>query len=222
MSTTRMRTLHNAAARLFLRQGYAQTQISHIAREAGVAVGTVYHDFAGKEALLRFVLECAMDPAYLDRGLRRPVTAKQFAGQDRRMIRTLEETADAFEQRLDRIAWGYTFQDLLSDTFDLLARYGVGWLFIEKNPLTYPVLTDCYRRCRERFFAAMEKYLKKLQENGQLRDLEDPELTAVLILEQLSWWAVDVRWTAFETRDIPTERAKAVCLGSLLAAYGRA
>lgn len=33
MSTTRIRGLHDAAVRLFLRQGYAQTQISHIARD---------------------------------------------------------------------------------------------------------------------------------------------------------------------------------------------
>lgn len=221
MSTSRIRTIHDAAVRLFLRQGYAQTQISHIAREAGVSVGTVYHDFAGKQELLHFILQCAVEPEFMARDFQRPIADNLFPGLDSRLIRALEETADAFVGNLSRAGWGYSFQNLLSDTFDLLARCGVGCLFIEKNPLVFPALTAYYRHYRENFFATMTEYLRKLQECGQLRTLEDPELTAVLILEQLSWWAMDVRWTAFETRDIPPERAKAVCLDNLLAAYAR-
>lgn len=221
MSTSRMRTIHDAAARLFLRQGYAQTQISHIAREAGISVGTVYHDFVGKQELLRFILECAVDPAFMERDFQRPITSELFDGQENRLIRVLEETADTFVGNLSRVGWDYSFQNLLSDTFDLLSRCGVGCLFLEKNPLVFPALTAYYRHYRENFFATMAEYLRRLQECRQLRTLEDPELTAVLILEQLSWWAMDVRWTAFETRDIPPERARAVCLDNLLAAYGR-
>lgn len=221
MSTTRMRGLHDAAVRLFLRQGYAQTQISHIAREAGVSVGSVYRDFAGKQELLCFILQCALEPDYMDREFQRPITAELFSGLDSRLIRALEETADTFAGNLSRAGWGYSYENLLSDTFDLLARYGVGCLFIEKNPLVFPTLTAYYRHYRENFFTVMAEYLRKLQACGQLRALEDPELTAVLILEQLSWWAMDVRWTAFETRDIPPERGKAVCLDNLLTAYGR-
>lgn len=40
-----------------------------------------------------------------------------------------------------------------------------------------------------------------------------------VVVELLSWWAMDVRCTSFETRDIPPEQAKAVCLDNLMAAY---
>lgn len=222
MSTERIRTIHDAAARLFLRQGYAQTQISHIAREAGVSVGTVYHDFAGKQELLHFMLQCAVEPDFAERDLPRPITDELFSGLEGRMIRVMEETADAFVGNLSRAGWDYTLQNLLSDAFDLLARCAVGYLFIEKNPLVFPALSAYYRHYRGNFFSTMAEYLRRFRECGQLRDLEDPELTAVLIVEQLSWWAMDVHWTAFETRDVPPERAKAVCLDNLLAAYGRA
>lgn len=100
---------------------------------------------------------------------------------------------------------------------------GAAWAVSSlKKPLVFPALTAYCRHYRENFFSMMTEYLRRLQECGQLRALEDPELTAVLILEQLSWWAMDVRWTAFGARDIPPERAKAVCLDNhLLAAYAR-
>jgi AcrR family transcriptional regulator len=50
-STTRQR-IAAAARRLFAADGYAATRIEAIAREAGVAVPTVYANFASKRAIL--------------------------------------------------------------------------------------------------------------------------------------------------------------------------
>ena len=52
MENERIKAIHDAAVHLFLQQGYARTQISHIAREVGVSVGTIYHDFAGKQEIM--------------------------------------------------------------------------------------------------------------------------------------------------------------------------
>lgn len=109
------------------------------------------------------------------------------------MIRALEGTADVFVGNISRAGWGYSFQNLLSDTFALLARCGVGCLFIGKNPLVFPSRTAYYRHYRESFFA-MTEFIRKFQACGQLRTTEDPELTTALILEPLSRWAMDVRW----------------------------
>lgn len=49
-----------AASRLFLSQGYARTTIADIAREAGVAVQTVYNAVGGKGAVLKRVFEAAV------------------------------------------------------------------------------------------------------------------------------------------------------------------
>lgn len=215
----RICAIHDAAVRLFLRQGYAQTQINHIAKAAGVAIGTVYHDFAGKEELLCYILKCAMEPSFAQRTLPLPITKDLFPDLDNQMIAVLEETADTYAANLSRVGWGYAFQDLLSDTFDLLSRYAVGCLMIERNPLLRPVLTAYYRHYRETFFSTITAYLERFQTCGQLRPMKEPELVAVLILEQLSWWAMDIRWTAYETADISPERAKAVCLDNLLTAY---
>ena len=48
MMERRIDIIRREATKLFLRQGYAKTQISHIAKAAAVSVGTIYHDFVGK------------------------------------------------------------------------------------------------------------------------------------------------------------------------------
>jgi AcrR family transcriptional regulator len=50
----------DAAMVCFARQGYAQTTIRHIAGEADISTGLMYHYFDGKEALLRAVFENCM------------------------------------------------------------------------------------------------------------------------------------------------------------------
>jgi TetR/AcrR family transcriptional regulator, transcriptional repressor for nem operon len=54
--STRDRLL-DAAMRLFHEQGYGETGVSTILREAGVHSGSLYHHFPSKEALLEGVLE---------------------------------------------------------------------------------------------------------------------------------------------------------------------
>jgi TetR/AcrR family transcriptional regulator, regulator of autoinduction and epiphytic fitness len=51
------RRIVEAAARLFLREGYSATSISAIAEEAGVAVPTVYASMRSKAGILRAVVE---------------------------------------------------------------------------------------------------------------------------------------------------------------------
>jgi TetR/AcrR family transcriptional regulator, regulator of autoinduction and epiphytic fitness len=51
------RRIVEAAARLFLRDGYSATSIGAIAEEAGVAVPTVYASFRSKAGVLRAVVE---------------------------------------------------------------------------------------------------------------------------------------------------------------------
>lgn len=57
-------------------------------------------------------------------------------------------------------------------------------------------------------------------EKGMIRQIKNIELTTTLIIEMLTWWAMDMRYTSFETSDIPAAQAKEVCLDNLVNAYG--
>jgi AcrR family transcriptional regulator len=54
------RRIIDAAHRLFLEQGYGQTTLAAIAREAGVSAQTIYNVFGTKPALLKKVHDLAM------------------------------------------------------------------------------------------------------------------------------------------------------------------
>lgn len=214
----RIKSIADAATLLFLRQGYGKTQISHIAKAVGVSVGTIYLDFAGKKEILHFILKCTIDPDFSNREFERPITDDLFSGVEQEIITLFETSAGEFEQYFDHIQ-DYSFDALISDAFDLLARYAAGCLFIEKNQFEFRLLGEHYRMYRKRFLAAMNRYLNAFMTQGTVRTLEHPELTTTLIVEILSWWAMDMRYTSFETTEIPMELAKTICMDNILSAY---
>ena len=217
----RIQDIAGAAAHLFLQQGYAKTQISHIAKAVGVSVGTIYLDFAGKREILHFILKCTVDPSFAERTFERPITDDLFDGLEREIIALFEASGRDFASHLQNGMDGYDFESLISDAFDLLSRYAVGCLFIEKNQLDFQNLARPYMAYRKQFLDTMTRYVSAFVEQGTVRPLEHLELSTTLMIEILSWWAMDMRYTSFETRDISVELAKQVCMDNLVAAYKR-
>lgn len=58
---TGRKRITDAAARLFLERGYAQTTLRDIAAAAGIKAGSIYYHFDSKEALFLDVLEQGME-----------------------------------------------------------------------------------------------------------------------------------------------------------------
>lgn len=215
----RMKAIGAAATKLFLQQGYSKTQISHIAKAVKVSVGTIYLDFTGKEEILHFLLKCTIDPDFAEREFERPITEKLFPNLEQEIIETFVKSAADFSEHLQDHAENYSFEAMISDAFDILSRYAVGCLFIEKNQFDFKDLADHYKAYRKQFFDTMVQYLRLFMERGIVRPLEQIELSTMLIIEILSWWAMDVHYTSFETQDIPPEAAKRICLDNILNAY---
>ena len=85
-----------AAAELFARSGWAGTTVAAIARQAGVAVETVYSGFGSKKQVLRAVVDFAVvgDAAPVPLA-EREVFTKQAAGErDERVTAGIEMLAD--------------------------------------------------------------------------------------------------------------------------------
>ncbi len=215
----RIKSIASAATTLFLQQGYAKTQISHIAKAVGISVGTIYHDFTGKEEIMHFVLKCTIDPDFADQDFERPITDDLFIGLEHEIISLLEDKLEDFAGHLSDHAAAYSFESLISDTFDLLSRYAEGCLFIEKNQYDFRFLAKHYRKSRRRFLKIMTEYIMVFIENGALRPLEHIDLSASLIVQLLSWWAMGIRYSSFETQHIPPALAKSICMDNILTAY---
>lgn len=215
----RIKSIADAATYLFLQQGYSKTQISHIAKAVGVSVGTIYLDFTGKKEILHFILKCTLEPDFINRNFDRPITDDLFAGLENDIVSMFEKIISDFAKHLLDNAADYTLEVLISDAFDMLSQYAVGCLFIEKNQFDFPFLAEHYKQYRKRFLETMTQYMGAFIKRGTVRPLEHLELSTTLIIEILSWWAMDVRYTSFETQDIPSGIAKELCLDNILSAY---
>lgn len=217
----RIKAIADAATRLFLQQGYAKTQISHIAKAVGVSVGTIYLDFTGKKEIMHFILKCTIDPAFLEREFEQPITDDLFVGLESEIISLFEKSENDFAAHLQNGMADYDFETLISDAFDMLARYAAGCLFIEKNQFDFKNLAEPYLVYRKQFLDTMARYISAFIEQGTVRPLEHLELSTTLIVEILSWWAMDIRYTSFETADISMDLAKQICMDNIIAAYKR-
>lgn len=67
MENPRLQKIYQEAGRLFNLNGYANTKMAEIAKASGVAVGTMYSTFTGKDAVLSFVIKATFDKDYLYR-----------------------------------------------------------------------------------------------------------------------------------------------------------
>jgi len=61
MTTTRSRAILATASRLFAEKGYSHTTTAEIAREAGVAEGTLYHHFGSKDGIFLTLFDETME-----------------------------------------------------------------------------------------------------------------------------------------------------------------
>lgn len=217
----RIKAIADAATCLFLQQGYSKTQISHIAKAVGVSVGTIYLDFTGKKEIMHFILKCTLEPDFINRDFDRPITDDLFAGLENDIVAMFEKTGNDFARYLTDHAENYTLEALVSDAFDMLSQYAVGCLFIEKNQFDFKFLAEHYKKYRKKFLETMTQYMAAFIERGIVRPLEHLELSTTMIIEILSWWAMDIHYTSFETQNISPGIAKELCLDNIVAAYQR-
>jgi TetR/AcrR family transcriptional regulator, cholesterol catabolism regulator len=74
------------AARVFAERGYDQTSVGELAEALGLAAGSLYHYFGGKEQLLRAICDQLMDPL-LERAEALLAEPREPADQLRALVR---------------------------------------------------------------------------------------------------------------------------------------
>ena len=101
--TDRKEVILTTALRLFSEQGYFNTSVHHIQKEANVSIGSIYHHFGNKEAIAKALfqhIEETMTTAIAD------IIAKHETVHDRckaiitYLFNTTEETRDAMQYML--------------------------------------------------------------------------------------------------------------------------
>jgi len=163
-----------AASRVFARQGFHRTTVREVAREAGIADGTIYLYFASKQELLLALL------GQLGRVAERPADFAELAGEDARA------SLDSYLRR--------RFEDL-RDWRQLFAA-------VFPEVLADPGLRAAQTAQTAPAFEAVEAELARRMQVGELPPL-DPALLAraaaatvlgLLVLDVLGDPVVNTRW----------------------------
>lgn len=215
----RMNLIFDAASQLFINKGYARTQMKDIAKEIGLSTGMLYIYFTGKRDILSFLLKGTIEPSFITQEFELPIRSDLFYSLDREIMEAFEQNTKAFAAHLNDIA-NYPLEQMLFDAFDVISKYGIGCLLIEKNPDDLGNLISYYKEYRQRFYHQVLSYITKYMENGTFRRVEFPEYVTRLIIETLSWWGMHITNDAFETQNnIAVATAKSICMDNLLHAY---
>lgn len=217
----RMNLIFNAASHLFINKGYDRTQMKDIAKEIGLSTGMLYVYFTGKRDILNFLLKGTIEPSFVTQDFALPIRSELFESLDHEIMEVFEQNTKSFPAHLEDIA-NYPLEQMLSDAFDVISKYGVGCLLIEKNPDDLRELAGYYKEYRRKFHDQVLAYITLYMQNGTFRQVEFPQYVTYLIIETVSWWGMHITNDAYETqKDIPLKIAKSVCMDNLLHAYKR-
>lgn len=218
MTNLRLRKIYLTAGRLFDENSYANTKMVEIAKDSGIAVGTMYSAFTGKDAVLSFVIYATLDKDYLSKEITLPIKPIDPSI----LIMQLRKVFDMFEEAMNIMDKEGTickdFPALIGDLFDLFADYLLALDNIEKNSGVLEELSQEYLPRKRAYFKELENILKLYMEKGQIRNIAYIPSHVLYLTNTLSWWALNSN-LSFPKEQLPRNVAKEICVGMIQRSY---
>ena len=190
----RLESILEAATYLFTSTGYRRTQVSDVARRAGVAQGTVYLYAESKEALFDLVVRHA---ATGDRDV--ATKAGKHTATSESTLKFIEKWASkitefpALRSALSRkkvINLRRELEDIIGELFDTIEENRHAIRLIEKATLDWPKLhSTYYGKLRRRVIRNLESYIELRIKQKHFRITPDIRATARLVVETCAWFA---------------------------------
>jgi AcrR family transcriptional regulator len=196
----RFHDLIEAATGVFLEQGYRRTQMADVAARMGVAKGTVYLYVESKDALFDAVLRHADHTERIDLPDSLPVpTPAPGATLDEVRKRLAEEgqlpvlTAALGRRRVVDVR--AEVEGIVRELYSVLARHRVAIELLDRCSPDRPELAALwYGGGREGALGLLRHYLEDRIRRRRLAPVEDPAITARIVLETVVVWAVHRHW----------------------------
>lgn len=191
----RFAQLLHAATRVFIRPGgFRRAQIQGVAKELGVAKGTVYLYVESKEALFDLCIRAAAGVA-VEEALPVPTPPPSSTVSFIRSFIVEEARFDALEQALAADGPVDAVSDELAAVVDeiygTLSRYRTMIRLIEASAQDLPELGELwYQGTRGGLIGRLSVYLESRMVSGDLRSLPDARVGARLITQIIYWFAV--------------------------------
>ncbi len=192
----RLVELVDAASRVFTRHGYRRAKMADIARELGVAPGTLYLYVQGKEALFNLVIrwqllgpdevppvELPVATAPEETTLALLHERLQEALRLPSLVEALKVSSPADVER--------ELRDVVGKFFDLALRHRRLILLIEACAQDWPEMAALfYDQFRSGFLERLTSYLQRRMEAGLIEPVPDAAVAARTVVETVAWWAI--------------------------------
>lgn len=218
MNNLRLQKIYLEAGRLFDENGYANTKMAEIAKASGIAVGTMYSAFTGKDAVLSFVIYATLDKDYLSNEITlpiKPIESAKLIMQLRRVIDIVENVMHVTDTEGNICK---DFLTLIGELFDIFAEYLLALDNIEKNAGVLEELSEEYLPRKMSYFEEMGNLLKLYMEHGKIRKFTHISSHVLFLTNTLTWWALNAN-LSFPEEPISRAEAKEFCVGMLQRAY---
>jgi AcrR family transcriptional regulator len=196
----RFRQLVAAGTRVFIESGgFRRTQIGDVARQMGVAKGTVYLYVESKEALFDVVLRHADRPRLPDPPLPVPTPAPDATLAYLRERMAAEAGFAALTAAAGRAAPATTVAEelgaVVAEIVEVLARNRTAIKLIGTSANDMPALAELwFHHARGGLNRRLARYLERRAASGLLRPTPDPLATARFVTETASWFSVHRHW----------------------------
>lgn len=196
----RFHDLVEAATAVFLEQGYRRTQMADVAARMGVAKGTLYLYVESKDALFDAVLRHADSAERIALPAELPAPTPP-PGETLEMVRkrvareaSLPLLSAALERQRVADVRG-ELEGIVRELHALLYRHRVGIKLLDRCARDHPELAGVwYGTGREGALALLERYLADRIRRRRLLPVDDPAVTARIVLETVVFWAVHRHW----------------------------
>ena len=219
MNNPRLQKIYLEAGRLFDENGYANTKMAEIAKASGIAVGTMYSAFTGKDAVLSFVIYATLDKDYLSSEITlpiKPIDAPNLIGALRKVLNNASDSILNITDDKGNVC--KDFFKLIEELFDFFADYLLALDNIEKNAGILEELSEEYLPQKWAYFKQLGDYLKLYMEIGQIQKLTHISSHVLFLTNTLTWWALNSN-LSFPQEPIPRDVAKEICIGIIKRAY---
>jgi AcrR family transcriptional regulator len=223
---SRFGDLLQAATRVFIAQGYRLTQMSDVAKEMGVAKGTVYLYVKSKEALFAAVLRYAdrTPPAVSELQIPLATPGPGVLLGEMQVALDDDSLPGALTKALARKRVGDVhgeLDEIIRELYSEASRHRTVIKLIDRCARDHPELSALfYAKGRFARVDMLARYLESRIEKGLLPSTPDSSATARFVVEAVATWAVHIHWDP-APQGIDSETAEELVvrfvLGGLLA-----
>ncbi len=188
----KLREIIEQGADLFMRKRYENTQMLDVAQKMGVSVGTLYLYVKSKKALFDLALQEIFRDFAFKETLELPVAEidhdflmEHIVGVCiRRHMSDIKAIISKGKDRLSEV------EEIIRLMYGFQATYRKGILMLERNGVSWPKLADFFFNSRAHYVRQIADYLEQGITQGITRPLQNPLLSARLILECIAWFAM--------------------------------